>query len=567
MSNVNCNTPQDAEKLRGGYYTSPELAAWLCRWAIRNPTERVLEPSCGDGVFLEAAIGRFESIGLDSQLSIANRIKGIEVNPQEAEKARHRLGQSLGLCRGDIVHSGDFFTWWREENDEEFDVVVGNPPFIRYRNFPEDYRSVAMDLLTQMGLKANRLTNIWVPFVVAAAQSLKEGGRLAFVLPAELLQVAYANQLRGFLVSKFSRIDIITCNQLLFQKAEQEIVLILAEGARATPYTGDDCRVAMTEFDTVTEIVERSPYSVLANTQPKTVRHESEKWLKYLLTPVEIDLMRELRQSPAITNLGSHASVDVGVVTGKNDFFVMGRERLTELELAEFAVPLISRSRQLQGASIECRDWVNLDASGERVHLLHLASINGSTLSEPLSKYIKMGEDEEVDRGYKCSNRTPWYAVPSVWEPDGFLLRQIYDFPRIVLNSAGATCTDTIHRLNCTDEPEKIITNTYTFLTGASAEIEGRSYGGGILALEPTEAERLLVPAQLTEAMTIGECDELVRAGRLRELLQENSVRVLVNGVGLSRRDCDTLQEIWNKMGKRRRGRGLRRTPGAVNAT
>ena len=244
--------------------------------------------------------------------------------------------------------------------------------------------------------------------------------------------------------------------------------------------------------------------------------------------------MRELRQSSAITNLGSHASVDVGVVTGKNDFFVMGRERLIELELAEFVVPLISRSRQLQGAFIECRDWVNLDASGERVHLLHPAPFNDSTLPEQLGKYIKMGEEEEVDKGYKCSHRSPWYAVPSVWEPHGFMLRQIYDFPRIVLNGAGATCTDTIHRLNCTDEPEKVITNTNTFLTGASAEIEGRSYGGGILALELTEAERLLVPARLTQAMTIGECDELVRAGRLRELLLENSVLVLVNGVGLS---------------------------------
>ena len=418
-----------------------------------------------------------------------------------------------------------------------------------------------MELLAGLGLRANRLTNIWVPFVVTAAQSLREGGRLALVLPAELLQVSYANQLRSFLVSKFSSIDIITCNQLLFHKAEQEIVLVLADGARPAPSTGDDCRVTMTEFDTVNEIVERSPSSVLANTQPKTVRHDSEKWLKYLLTPVEIDLMRELRQSPAITNLGSHASVDVGVVTGKNDFFVMRRERLAELELAEFAVPLISRSRQLEGAFIECRDWVNLDASGERVHLLNLAPINGSTLSEPLSKYIRMGEDEEVDKGYKCSKRSPWYAVPSVWEPDGFLLRQIYNFPRIVLNSAGATCTDTIHRLNCNDEPQKVIPNTYTFLTGASAEIEGRSYGGGILALEPTEAERLLVPAQLTDAMTIGECDELIRAGRLEELLMENSLRVLVNGVGLSRQDCDTLQEIWNKMGKRRRGRGVRRTP------
>ena len=102
----------------------------------------------------------------------------------------------------------------------------------------------------------------------------------------------------------------------------------------------------------------------------------------------------------------------------------------------------------------------------------------------------------------------------------------------IVLNEAGATCTDTIHRLNCNGDPTLLITNTYTYLTGACAEIEGRSYGGGMLALEPTEAERLLVPTQLVQAMTIKDCNERVRSGQLENLLQENSERILIVGIG-----------------------------------
>ena len=551
----------DPEKLRGGYYTPPQLASWLCKWAIRKTTDRVLEPSCGDGVFLSAAMERFEAVGEVSKSSIASRIKGIEVNPEEAEKARQRVVHSLGEGAARSIHTGDFFGWFQDEPALEFDVVVGNPPFIRYRHFPEPCRETAFNILTGMGIKANRSTNIWVPFVVAAAESLRHGGRLAFVLPAELLQVSYANQLRAYLVGKFSRVDIITCNQLLFDRAEQEVVILLAEGARPIPSNGEACRVTMTEFDTVREIVERSPFSVLSNTQPKTVLHESEKWLKYLLSSAEIGLMRELRQSPNITSLGTHAEVDVGVVTGKNDFFVMDRQRLTELGLSEYAIPLISRSRQLQGAFISGNDWENLVATGERVHLLHLARLNGSPLGESLQSYIKIGETEGVNEGYKCANRSPWFVVPSVWEPQGFLLRQIYDFPRIVLNGAGATCTDTIHRLNCNSEPAQVIPLTYTYLTGASAEIEGRSYGGGILVIEPTEAERLLVPAQVVPAMPIDECDELVRRGHLNELLRENSRLVLVDGIGISERDCDMLKGIWKRMKERRLRRGRSRSP------
>ena len=71
--------------------------------------------------------------------------------------------------------------------------------------------------------------------------------------------------------------------------------------------------------------------------------------------------------------------------------------------------------------------------------------------SQPGARQVHpAGEERDVHKGYKCSIRTPWYTVPSVWVPDGFVFRQIYDFPRIVLNSADATSTDTIHRLTCT---------------------------------------------------------------------------------------------------------------------
>ena len=135
------------------------------------------------------------------------------------------------------------------------DAVIGNPPFIRYQTFPEPFRSRAMMIMGQLGLTPNKLTNIWVPFVVAAAASLRPGGRLAMVLPAELLQVTYAAQLRSFLNDRFSRIDIVACNELFFENAEQEVVLLLAEGALSKPSTTNVCRIALTETKTVSQLI------------------------------------------------------------------------------------------------------------------------------------------------------------------------------------------------------------------------------------------------------------------------------------------------------------------------
>ncbi len=553
-----------AQKLRGGYYTSAEVAEWLCAWAIRTPKDRVLEPSCGDGAFLEAATARFTELGARGP-KIADQLLGIEIIAAEADRARSRLRGPLGARARDVVQNEDFFGWWQGHPVRNVDAVVGNPPFIRYQNFPEPHRTRAMAIMKDLGLTPNKLTNIWVPFVVAAAASLRPGGRLALVLPAELLQVTYAAQLRSFLTDRFKRIDIVACNELFFEKAEQEVVLLLADGALEAASDANLCRVTMTETRTLAEITDRTPDAVLAGAQPKTIRHDNEKWLKYFLTEQEITFMRRLRDAAVTTNLSTHAEIDVGVVTGKNEFFVLTGEQIVELGLEEYTTPLVSRSVQLKGAKIGKTDWKALAAAGDRVHLLHFMPNQSPKVSAALARYIRAGEGKDVHKGYKCSIRAPWYAVPSVWVPDGFAFRQIYDFPRMVLNQAGATSTDTIHRLSCkTAKPERVIANTYNWLTAASAEIEGRSYGGGVLELEPTEAERLLMPATLNGAMPLSECDRLTRAGRLDDVLEENARIVLMGHMGLSSADCALLRAIWTKMRDRRMARRKRgRSPAA----
>ena len=558
-------TDLDAGKLRGGYYTSREVADWLCAWAVRAGSDSVLEPSCGDGVFLAAAAERLAELGA-SATDVAGQLAGVELVPAEAAAARSRLHGRLGGGGAAVVAAGDFFEWWQQPARPRFDAAVGNPPFIRYQTFPEPHRGRAMEILRQLGLAPNRLTNIWVPFVAAAAASLRPGGRLAMVLPAELLQVGYAAQLRRFLTGRFARIDVVACNELFFAKAEQEVVLLLADGAAAAApavAAAGACRVALTESRTVAEIAARRPAAVLAGAAPKTLRQDGEKWLQCFLTAREIELMRELRGAGAgaIATLARHAGVDVGVVTGRNEFFVLGRRQLQDLGpgAAAYTLPLVSRSTQLAGACLAAADWQALADAGERVHLLHLAPLDGAPLPPPLARYVRRGESRRVHRGYKCSIRSPWYAVPSVWVPDGFLLRQIHDFPRAVRNQAAATSTDTIHRLRCKADPAAVIAGLYTHLTAASAEIEGRSYGGGVLELEPTEAERLLVPSRLAGALPLDECDRLVRAGRLADVLAENDRLLLAGQLGLSAADCAMLRAIWTKLRDRRLARRRRR--------
>lgn len=546
---------QARDKLRGGYYTPVPIARWMCGWAVRAATDTILEPSAGNGNFVTAAAEALRERGAAID-EIAGRIRAVEIDTTEAQKVTDRLTILLEQTAPRSVVCADFFQWHDENNLQRFNVVVGNPPFIRYQNFPEPSRTRAMEMMARLGMRANKLTNIWVPFAAAATESLEVNGRLALVLPAELLQVSYAAQLRSFLVDHFRTIDVLTCNQILFENAEQEVVILLADGRVEHPSARNKCAIDMRETKTVEDLLLSPVRPNRPRAKGKMIRHDSEKWLKYFLTPPEIAFMRRLREAKNVAPLTEHATIDVGVVTGENSFFVLSQAEVEQRGLAEYCLPLVGRSVQLRGAIVNAKEWASLAAEGHRAYLFTVdRSVNGS-LTPEAKRYVEQGERAGTHKGYKCSIRTPWYSVPAVWTPDCFFFRQIYDFPRVVLNQAGATSTDTIHRMTIEKgDAATVAAHLYTHLTAASSEIEGRSYGGGVLELEPTEAERLLVPKVLKGAMPLAEADDLIRAGRLADVLAENDKLVLQNGLGLTDRECTMLRRIWDRMRNRRMSR------------
>jgi adenine-specific DNA methylase len=254
--------------------------------------------------------------------------------------------------------------------------------------------------------------------------------------------------------------------------------------------------------------------------------------------------------------------VDVGIVTGRNSFFTFTDAQAHELGLRRHCVALVSRSTQLSGLVYDTDCRASDVAAGHRTWLLD-APLDPT--DPALVAHIAAGEAAGVHRGYKCSLRRPWWSTPSLWKPDLFMLRQIHLAPRLTVNAAAATSTDTVHRvrlvphLDSRIEPTALAAVFHNSATFAFAEIMGRSYGGGILELEPREAEQLPIPPPAYAGAELAcDVDLLLKANKVEKALDIVDRHVLVDGLGWSPDVVAQCRSAWLALRDRRTRRGSR---------
>ena len=182
------------QKLAGRYYTPYNLAQFIIDWGMEQNITNILEPSCGDGVFLEALVG-YDGIF---------NCTGIEISEEESKVARERL---LADDRFEVIHS-DFYEFYNKNQSKRYDFILGNPPYIRYQYLTEEQRAIQSNLLTSNNMKSNKLINAWVAFTVATISLMAKDSKIAFVIPAEILQVKYAESLRSYLMNELNEITL-----------------------------------------------------------------------------------------------------------------------------------------------------------------------------------------------------------------------------------------------------------------------------------------------------------------------------------------------------------------------
>ncbi|HXG61987.1 MAG TPA: N-6 DNA methylase, partial [Planctomycetota bacterium] len=96
----------------GAYYTPALLARPLCRWAIRDATDAVLDPSCGEGAFLIRAVDRLRELGADPR-RIPDQVAGVELDARALARAHAALRSRHPGLRWARLAEDDFFRFAR----------------------------------------------------------------------------------------------------------------------------------------------------------------------------------------------------------------------------------------------------------------------------------------------------------------------------------------------------------------------------------------------------------------------------------------------------------------------
>lgn len=528
------------QKLRGAYYTPLQLADAMVELFASQNIFTVLEPSCGDGVFLDA-------LNNANLLEKIEKLTAVEIEPDEAKKVKDRYSEfnQVKVCAEDFF---DFYN--RVLGKEEFDLILGNPPYIRYQYLNESQREMQSNILTSHGMKSNKLINAWVAFMVACVQLLSKNGKIAFVIPAEILQVAYAEDLRLYLSNHLARLTLITFEQLVFQGIEQEVVVFIGEKGE------EEKGIRIIEMNNLSGFAQLD----LSQNGFQKLQHVKEKWTKYFVNAEEMALIQELRADKRFAKFSEYGIINVGITTGNNGYFSITEETSEQYQLSEVTLPLIGRSSHAHGIYFTAQDWEKNKTAGKRARLINFPEIPYDEYPAKHKEYISLGEANGEHEGYKCSIRERWYIVPSVWIPDAFFLRRNNFYPKFVLNKCDAVSTDTMHRMKFNDgvDPEDVLLAYYNSISFAFTEICGRSYGGGVLEILPSEMGNILLPKvdnidPELRGNLLTHIDSVVRNGEdIEKALDMVDEELLVKVLGIDPEICRMCRAIWRKMQKRR---------------
>ena len=478
---------REALRKKGQFWTPDWTAEFMTAYVLHEKPSRLLDPALGEGVFFRAA-KRYAQLH-DFDLALFGR----DIDPEVLDQAR-----MSGLDDHDLrnVEMRDFVL---DPPTELFPAIIANPPYIRHHRLtPAQKKYLSGFARKATGRHIDARAGLHVYFLIRALQTLAPGGRLAYIVSADICEGVFAHALWQWICSRY-RLD-----------------AVIAFASEATPFPDVDTNALVFLIRNATPANEFNWIKCLHRDSKELMAlvagQESKKYggIQVHRRRLSEGLATGLSRPPSDGTthqytLGDFASVMRGIVTGDNEFFFMTSARAKELGIPDsLLVKAVGRMRDVQGEYFDTEDVSRLEDKGRPTRLLNVNGLPFDNLPARVQKYLEDGEKRGLPDKTLIKTRKPWYRMEIRKTPPilfAYLGRRSARFIRNRANVVPLTCLLCVYpkheSVDFVEHLWKVLSNPETI---GNLKKVGKSYGGDAIKVEPRSLERLPLPDDLVRA-------------------------------------------------------------------
>jgi adenine-specific DNA-methyltransferase len=527
------------KKNNGAYYTPELLSEFLMSYVASNYIEvsklRVFEPSVGDGSFAKAF----------NKTEFPNRIKSysftaIDKVKPELKKAHKAVIASRKKNTRYAFSKIDFLKY-QSTLKKKFHLVIGNPPYIKKGLLNKTQIDLCKGIHKSANLSESTVKNIWSAFLVRCTQLLEDNGVLAFVLPAELLQVKFSNEIRSFLKEEYQRIEIFTFEDLLFDCKGQDTVILI----------GYKNHAKKGQYYTHIEDISKLQTGDFELAQNIGISITDSKWSHHMLAADELTFIHTIGNK--LGKIGNYSDSKPGIVSAANNFFIIDEQTEKKYHLSKHTRPIIQKGFFVNGGvTFEHKDFDKLVTEGRPTKILCFNDNEVNRLNMGTETYLQTGVDRNLHERYKCKKRKNWFVIPNISTiPEGFFFKRSHHYPKLLKNNAGVLVTDSAYKIEMKKgyDINHLIYSFYNSLTLTFSELNGRYYGGGVLELIPSEFKSLPIPYLSISSQEFTKYkNAFEKKNEISDVLKANDFHILNSSLNLSSEDITKIRIISKKL-------------------
>lgn len=530
----------------GVVLTQPQVVRLMLDWVgyVQNRDLfglRFLEPSCGQGAFVLPAVERLLAsarIHKRNPAELGKALLAVDVDPQQIEIAREKT-LALLLENGVSVQTAQrLVSQWFLCDDfllspiaQGFDVVVGNPPYVRYEQIPKklhkEYRARFSCLYDR--------ADLYVAFIERALSLLSTRGVLAFICADRWTRNRYGAPLRKLLSEQYVIRGYLDLSQRSPFDAEVSAYPSIFSVAQRTASNNITAPVPVIALPTVSEKecnqameLLRSPCQSASETESDTSSHGSptlhlhptwfqgeEPWV--FGDARRLTLLRKLEAEHPLLEECGNIRVGIGVATGNDSLYILSEEDAKQIE-ADRLVPLILRKDldKLRDGKIENGRHFVINTFAENGQPISLSSY------PLLHSYFQKHEADIRKRHVAKRNPNAWFRTidrvyPELQKTPKLLIPDIANFLQVVFDPGHHYPHHNLYHITATDVDLEVLggllSSHLALLFISSYAVQMR---GGAFRFQAQYLRKIRIPKPATLSSKLKE--DLRQAFRTRDL-------------------------------------------------